>query len=136
VKVFLTRDQLAALSKGVDNILEAYLRKETGGGDFFSAMQQIAAETSVEGGSRGDLQRAGDLLPSFLAALPYKSDFLALDAQEWNARAGSGQQQIINVLENKLLSYRDLAEERQGWIDLGAGSKGLEVYPISLDLLP
>lgn len=136
VKVFLTRNQLAALSKGVENILDAYLRKQTGGGDFFAAMQSIAAETSVEGGSRGAIERAGELLPSFLSALPYRSDFLELDRQEWSSRAGARQQEMINTLESKLRAYRDRAEQRQGWLDLGAEDRGLDVLPLSLNLLP
>ncbi|MEO1456079.1 MAG: vWA domain-containing protein [Pseudomonadota bacterium] len=136
VKVFLTRNQLAALNKGVESILDAYLRKDTGGGDFFAAMQAIAAETSVEGGRSGNLERAGQLLPSFLTALPYRSDFLSLDRKQWGAFGPAGQQQKIDDLRSKLLTYRSLAEERSGWIDLGAGDKGLEVFAVPLDHLP
>ncbi|MGF1554549.1 MAG: vWA domain-containing protein [Paracoccaceae bacterium] len=136
VRVFLTRNQLAALDKGVRSILDAYLSKETGGGDFFDAMQAIAAETSVEGGRRGDLERAGELLPSFLEALPYRSEFLALDERQWSALGPSGQRQKIESLRDKLSAYEARAEARDGWIDLGAGDRGLEVHPLSLNLLP
>ena len=136
VKALLTRDQIAALSKGAQNILDAYLRKATSGGDFFGAIQAIAAETSVEGNRTGDLERVGQLFPSFLAALPYRSAFLQLDEKQWRAEGPGGQTAKIDELKNKLLAYRDLAEQRHGWIDLGAGDKGLELYALSLDLLP
>ncbi|MGF1658883.1 MAG: vWA domain-containing protein [Rubrimonas sp.] len=136
VEAFLTRNQIAALSKGVETILDAYLRKETAGGDFFDAMQAIAAETSVEGAQSGDVKRAGDLLPSFLQALPYRSAILTLDRAQWAAMAGGQQRETIDALQSKLVAYREIAQERTGWIDLGAGDRGLDAYPLSLDLLP
>jgi serine/threonine-protein kinase PpkA len=136
VEAFLTRNQIAALSKGVETILDAYLRKETAGGDFFDAMQAIAAETSVEGAQSGDVKRAGDLLPSLLQALPYRSAILTLDRAQWAAMAGGQQRETIDALQSKLVAYREIAQERTGWIDLGAGDRGLDAYPLSLDLLP
>lgn len=136
VKVFLTRNQLAALNKGVETILEAYLRKDTGGGDFFDALQALSAETSVEGGRTRTVEKAGALLPSFLSALPYRSDFLTLDKAQWQAFGPAGQRQKIDDLQSKLLAYRALAESRTDWKDLGAGDRGLEVTPMQLNLLP
>jgi serine/threonine-protein kinase PpkA len=136
VKVFLTRQQLSALMEGAEAILSAYERQETGGGDFFDQIRAFSAQASVEGAGSRPVERAADLFPSFLAALPYRSDFLELDADSWSMGGPSLQRELTATLESKLAAYRDIAASREGWIDLGSGVRAEDVYPVSLDLLP
>ncbi|MGF1445036.1 MAG: hypothetical protein ACFBRM_02415, partial [Pikeienuella sp.] len=136
VKVFVTRQQLSAMMEGAETILAAYEAQETGGGDFFEMMRSFAAQSAVEGAGARSLDEAGALFPSFLQALPYKSDFLALDADTWSAGGPSRQRELTEVLRNKLLAYRDIAQSEIGWVDLGAGSRAEDVYAVGLELLP
>ncbi|GMG85334.1 hypothetical protein LNKW23_45540 [Paralimibaculum aggregatum] len=136
VKVFVTRQQLSALMEGSEAILMAYESQETGGGDFFALMRSFSAASTVEGAGTRTLQEAGDLFPSFLKALPYKSDLLALDEDTWSASGPSFQREQTEALRNKLRAYRDIAGSEIGWIDLGAGNRAEDVYAVSLELLP
>lgn len=136
VKVFLTRQQLAALMQGAETILEAYERRETGGGDFFEQMQTLAAQTTVEGAGSRTLEEAGDLFPAFLRALPYESDFLELDEESWQSGGATRQRELTELLRSKLRVYRDIAQSQQGWIDLGSGERSEDVYAIGLEYLP
>lgn len=136
VKVFLTRQQLSALMEGAEAILSAYERQETGGGDFFEAIRAFSALASVEGAGSRPIDRAADLFPSFLAALPYRSDFLDLDADTWAMGGPSMQRELTATLTSKLKAYRDIAASRTGWLDLGAGVRAEDVYPVPLGLLP
>ncbi len=136
VKVFLTRQQLSGLVEGSEIILEAYEAQETGGRDFFELMRTFSAQNAVEGAGSRPIAEAGQLFPAFLETLPYRSDFLALDAARWSAGGPSYQRELTDVLRSKLGAYRDIAESQVGWIDLGAGQRSEDVFPVSLSLLP
>jgi serine/threonine-protein kinase PpkA len=136
VKAFLTRNQLSALQQGVDQILTAFRRQETSGKDFFEALQDIAAQTSVEGKRRTGDAAPADLLPSFLKALPYRSEVLRLTQDQWRTFGPSKQSEFSNTLKSKLKAYQEIAADRDNWKDLGAGDRGLDVYPIDLNLFP
>ena len=127
VKVFLTRNQLSALQQGVDQILSAFRRQETSGKDFFEALQDIAAQTSVEGRKRPGDAAPADLLPSLLEALPYRSAVLRLTPDQWRTMGPTGQIEFTRKLESKLRAYREIAADQKAWVDLGAGDRGLEL---------
>ncbi len=136
VKVFLTRQQLSAMMEGAEAILAAYERQETGGRDFFAEMRAFSAQSAVEGAGSRAMAEAGALFPAFLAALPYRSDFLELTPESWAAGGPSRQRELTEALRNKLRAYRDIAASEVGWIDLGAGSRAEDVYAVGLGLLP
>lgn len=136
VKVFLTRQQLSGLAEGAEAILAAYEEQRAGGGDFFRLMRAFSAQNAVEGAGSRPISEAGRLLPAFLEALPYRSDFLALDPQMWSAGGPTFQRELAETLRSKLRAYRDIAGSATGWVDLGAGRRDEDVYAVSLDLLP
>jgi hypothetical protein len=87
---------------------------------------------------RGDFVEIGDsgVLPGYLADLPYKSEMLSLKLDSWLSMPSGAQRALIRDLENRLMMYRDLAQDDRIWLDLGAGDPNLNVFPIPLSQLP
>lgn len=140
VSVFLTRNQLNSLAQGLQRLVdEANAAGTSAAESLFDKLRLLSAATSVDPNRSLDDDSdfvMGKLLPSFLEQLPYRSKVLRLNKQLWLDRGVTGQKEFINELEDKLAAYRRINEDRNNWIDLGAGDPALEVYAIDLDLLP
>ncbi len=141
VNVFLARNQLSSLAQSLDNIIGAAGATAASPQAFFEELQVLAAATAVEGGGRfsgaaSDEVTGADLLPAFLRILPYRSKALTLDRQTWLDFGQTGQTEFLDELRAKRRAYREIYEDTDNWIDLGAGDPALEVYPMSLSLLP
>ena len=141
VNVFLARNQLSALARSLDTIIEAAGLTAASPQAFFEELQLLAAATAVEGGGRlggstGGEVTGADLLPAFLRILPYRSKALSLDRQMWLDMGQTGQTEFLDELRAKRRAYREIYEATDNWIDLGAGDPALEVYPMALSLLP
>lgn len=136
VSVFLTRNQLSTLGKSLQRILDAAKGAQLHPAKFFEQLQALSAQTAANPEQRRfeDIADSG-LIPSYLRLLPYKSQVLRLTAQVWLDWQYSGQQAFIDELEFKLQAYRDI-QSSDAWNNLGGGDAGLDVYPVSLDLLP
>ncbi len=138
VSVFLTRNQLSTLDKQLDVIVDAF---NAGGSsaEFFDRLQQIAAETATDpdavGGS-SDTDAIRTLLPDFLANLPYQSDVLTMDRNDWDGLPDASRSEFIDKIRGKQRVYQDLFNQIDIWKDFGSGNPGLQATPIRLKNLP
>lgn len=138
VSVYLTRNQLSTLDKRLGDVISAF---RSGGQDpqaFFANLQMLAAETSTDPDQlrQGDRATIEAILPSFLAALPYRSQVLRLDQPYWSALSVSQQQEFVEALEAKRKIYADIFGQTEIWADFGSGDPGLQATPVRLTNLP
>jgi len=139
--VFLTRNQLNGLAKSLNEIIVRAKAADVDPGNFFDLLQSLAATTSMDptmegqAGEFSNLSESG-LLPSFLEELPYHSDVLLLNRQQWQDMGLTGREEFIASLEQKLSIYQLINENSQRWLDLGAGDPAMDVYPVPLLYLP
>lgn len=141
VKVYLTRRQVHELAQRLQEIVNVWLGGNRAPREVFGALQQLAATTALAGGGGQQApetidQPFSEVLPSYLRALPYRSDILQLAEQDWSNLGIPGREALMNELQSKLEIYSELVADTAGWQDLGAGNPDLEVYALSLDLLP
>lgn len=138
VSVFLSRNQLSALMESLTLITNSYKAAEKSPDQFFDELQFLAAQTATD----PDLVRQDEsaaireLLPSYLQELPYKSAVLKLNRQYWGSLSVAQRQQLIEELESKILTYRNLYDQTDNWVDFGADDPLLEAYPMPLNRLP
>ncbi len=138
VSVFLTRNQLSTLDKRLSLIVDAFRK----GGDnpkaFFEKLQILAAETSTDPDAPpiDDRNAIRTLLPSFLAALPYRSQALKIDQSYWASISVAQRQEFIEAIDAKRRIYDKTFSQTDLWRDFGSGDPGLEATPIRLVNLP
>jgi serine/threonine-protein kinase PpkA len=106
---------------------------------FFDRLRALAVATATDperyGAGFANIAESG-LLPSYISLLPYKSWVLGLTNDIWRDLGAAGQNEMVIELEKKVRTYQDINEDRRNWTDLGARDPGLEVHPISLEILP
>lgn len=139
--VFLTRNQVNGLAKSLNDIVLRAKAADVDPGSFFDLLQSLAATTSMDptmAGQAGEFSNLAEsgLLPVFLKELPYHSDVLLLDRQQWQDMGLTGREEFIGGLEQKLAVYKLINESIQRWLDLGSGDPALDVYPVPLIYLP
>ena len=139
--VFLTRNQVNGLAKSLNDIVVRAKAADVDPGSFFDLLQSLAATTSLDptmGGQAGEFSNLAEsgLLPSFLEELPYHSDILLLNRQQWQDMGLTGREEFIGGLEQKLAIYQLFNESTERWLDLGSGDPALDVYPVPLIYLP
>ncbi|MNH16061.1 hypothetical protein D3C79_756910 [compost metagenome] len=73
----------------------------------------------------------------YLDGIPYPSEVLSLDQDEWKQMTGAKQQELIRRLNTKLKLYQRYNADVDRWVSLAEGSDpGEHVYPVPLDALP
>ncbi|MBK1646496.1 hypothetical protein CKO25_17960 [Thiocapsa imhoffii] len=139
VRVLLTKAQLSDLVTKLDLISMALDKAELTQMAFFDALSSVSAGTvkNPEQIKNADkLQRAG-LLDAFIESLPYKSEILSLSNEMYAAMTPSERAALQSGLEAKLMLYRAVNEDVDGWVQLNEGDADLDkVYPLHLDALP
>ena len=96
-----------------------------------------AAATSQDPKRFGDdTAEIGDLLPSFLTLLPYKSEVLSLTATDWRAMGASKQDAFVRRLEEKHSFYQSLEADQSKWRKLGSSDPNEAVALVPLRELP
>ncbi len=137
VSVLLSKDQLNTLGSRLGDILPAFKAMEMDASEGWAQLVALSGRLVTDPG-RGDFVEIGDsgVLPGYLADLPYKSEMLSLKLDSWLSMPSGAQRALIRDLENRLMMYRDLAQDDRIWLDLGAGDPNLNVFPIPLSQLP
>jgi serine/threonine-protein kinase PpkA len=139
VDVFLTRNQLNELAQSLDRLVKRAKRALDSPETFFDRLRALAVATATDperyGAGFANIAESG-LLPSYISLLPYKSWVLGLTNDIWRDLGAAGQNEMVIELEKKVRTYQDINEDRRNWTDLGARDPGLEVHPISLEILP
>lgn len=132
VKVLITRNQLGDFTARLKDLVERLDNKQTGALDAFAAIVDVSSRAALD--PNAAVGKA--LMPDYIAALPYKSDFLSMELDEW-ADLGSQQQgEILKTVRDRITLYEDIARTEAGWLDLPGRDGGLAVYPLALDDLP
>jgi serine/threonine-protein kinase PpkA len=128
VAVFMTRAQISDLAERLDEIVTRLDNKEAGYGEFFSTVRDRSGRAVVD-------PKIKVLLPAFLEGLPYRSKFLEMTQDMWEAM-GAGQEDLLQEVRSKITLYRRLTSSREGWLNLSDRSAENQVYPLPLTLLP
>jgi serine/threonine-protein kinase PpkA len=141
VTVLLTKNQLSDLSQRLKVILDQAQRtKRTGARDFFQSILAAAAQTSRDPTrfSKKPSQNLGELgiLAEFLDDLPYRSDIMRLNEEDWYRLSVGEQQAIVNSLKSKIKRYKQIHDDIANWATFGAIEPGDAVYRVPLSLMP
>jgi serine/threonine-protein kinase PpkA len=141
VGVLLTKNQLSDLSQRLKVILnQAQRTKRTGAKDFFQSILAAAAQTSRDPTqfSRKPSQNLGELgiLAEFLDDLPYRSNIMRLNEEDWYRLSVGEQQAIVNGLKSKIKRYTQIHDDIANWATFGATEPGDAVYRVPLTLMP
>ncbi len=139
VRVLVTRDQLSSLAQGLDNVIQALMRAEVTQMQFFEALQNVsgqAMKNPEDIAQASQLSETG-LLPSFIQALPYRSDILSLSDEMFASMTAEQRSQLEWNILAKLEQYRAINEQVDVWFRLNETDPDREmVYPLHLDYLP
>ena len=137
VSVLLSKDQLNTLGSRLGDILPAIKAMEVDASEGWAQLVALSGRLATDPG-RGDFVEISDsgVLPGYLDDLPYKSEMLSMNLDDWVTLGSTAQRDLIKDIENRLMMYRDLAQDDRIWLDLGAGDPNLNVFPIPLSQLP
>jgi hypothetical protein len=141
VRVLLTKAQLSDLSSIVRKIVDAANASLVSPADMFAQLRSIAATmgrdpNDLRGPNAQKLGQMG-LLDEYLEGLPYKSDVLGLDEDQWKSMSVAAQTQFMIRLNTKLKQYQAFNADPDSWVSLAKGSDPSEfVYPVPLEALP
>jgi serine/threonine-protein kinase PpkA len=139
VAVLLTKSQLSDLSRSIGIIMDNAMRtKKTGATDFFqgilNASTHLTRDPNMPIGKK-TLTELG-LISEFLEGLPYKSEIMSLNEDDWYRMTVGEQTQFINRLKSRLDRYREYDRDRDAWEDFGLNDSGDWVCRIPLNVLP
>jgi serine/threonine-protein kinase PpkA len=141
VRVLITKNQLSNLQETLEAIFEAGERTTMSAKDFFAQLRGAAAALARDPDkiSAPQVRRLADvgLVGEWLDDLPYTSQVMNLTEARWLSRSYAQQQEVLDVIEEKIRLYRRIHDDTDRWIDLsGRASKGESVTTIPLDALP
>ena len=137
--VLLTKTQLSDLRDRVNEIIDAMLRVEVGGQDFF---KELHAVVTIGGRDPGRIRESRTLMesnqfPDFLTGLPYKSKIMGMTKDDWREMGADRANQYRNEIVSKVGYYAEIYKDATKWQKLNAGSdSGEYVTPIPIDMLP
>ncbi|MEO8614386.1 MAG: vWA domain-containing protein [Luteolibacter sp.] len=137
--VLLTKTQLSDLRDRVNNIIDAMLRVEVGGQDFF---KELNAVVTIGGRDPGRIRDARTLMdsghfPDFLTGLPYKSKIMGMTKDDWREMGADQANQYRNEIVSKVQFYAEIYKDATKWQKLNSNSEsGDYVTPIPIDMLP
>jgi uncharacterized protein YdbL (DUF1318 family) len=137
--VLLTKAQLSDLRDRVNEILDAMLRVEVGGQDFF---KELHAVVTIGGRDPGRIRDArnlmqADFFPDFLAGLPYKSKIMGMTKDDWREMGADRANQYRNEIVSKVQYYSEIYKDGTKWQKLNQNADSGEfVTPVPIDMLP
>jgi serine/threonine-protein kinase PpkA len=132
VKVLITRNQLSDFTARLRDLVTRLDTKQTGALDAFSTIVDVSSRASVD--PNAAVGQA--LMPDYIARLPYKSDFLSMELEEWADLGAQQQGEILKTVKDRINLFEEIAQTEAGWLDLPGRNGGLAVYPLALDDLP
>jgi serine/threonine-protein kinase PpkA len=141
VRVLITKNQLSNLQETLEAIFAAGTRTTMSAKDFFTQLRGAAATLARDPDrvSAPQVQRLADvgLVGEWLDDLPYTSQIMNLTDARWLGLSYAQQQEVLDVIEEKIRLYERIHDDTDRWIDLDAGaSKGEAVSTLPLDALP
>ena len=141
VRVMISKNQLSNLQETLQAIFAAGERTQLSTKDFFDQLRGAAAALARDPDQVGPLQvkRLGDLglVGAWLDGLPYTSQVMNLTQERWVARSYAEQQEVLDVIEEKIALYRKIHDDTDRWISLNPRAPpGESVTTVPLDALP
>ncbi len=141
VRVLISKNQLSNLQETLEAIFAAGERTTMSAKDFFGQLRGAAAALARDPDKVSALQvkRLADvgLVGEWLDDLPYTSQIMNLTESRWLSRSYAEQQEVLDVIEEKIRLYRRIHDDTDRWVDLsGRASKGDSVTTMPLDALP
>jgi len=139
VRVLINKKQIDSLRKVLQEIMTAGRRGIIGGEKFFDALQAVPSVASRAGDQIKNAKSLADtdLVPEFMADLPYKSQIMSMSNELWSNWSLDQQEEFLNQVDAKIKLYVAIHDEPKGWIALHKGDDPDEhVYPLSLTALP
>ncbi len=141
VAVLLTKNQLSDLQRQLKIIIDQAERtKKTDSKDFFqgilSASAQMARDPAAFSKKPGQNLRETGVLGEFLDGLPYKSDIMLLQEEDWYRMSVGEQTAFINRLRSRIARYEEYDKDRSNWESFGSPNAGDWVYRVPLSMLP
>lgn len=137
--VLLTKTQLSDLRDRVNEIIDAMLKVEVGGQDFF---KELHAVVTIGGRDPGRIKDSRTLMesnhfPDFLHGLPYKSKIMGMTGDDWREMGADRANQYRNEIVSKVSYYAEIYKDGTKWQKLNEKSdSGEYVTPIPIDMLP
>jgi hypothetical protein len=137
--VLLTKTQISDLRDRVNEIIDAMLKSELSGRDFF---RELHAVVTIGGRDPGRISESKTLMesdhfPDFLSGLPYKSKIMGMTKDDWREMTADGLNQYRNEIVSKVGYYAEIYKDASKWHRLNSNADaGENVTPIPLDMLP
>jgi len=141
VRVMLSKNQLSNLQETLEAIFAAGEQTFMGAQDFFEQLRGAAAALARDPDrvNQVEVKRLADVgvVGVWLEGLPYTSQIMNLTEARWLARSYAEQQEVFDVIEEKLRLYRRIHDETDRWIPLSPEAPpGEAVTTMPLDSLP
>ncbi|WP_295384037.1 vWA domain-containing protein [uncultured Thiodictyon sp.] len=141
VRVMITKNQLSNLQETLQAIFTAGEKTQASAKSFFDQLRGAAAALARDPDKVNQLQvkRLADvgLVGAWLEGLPYTSQIMNLTQEIWVSRSYAEQQEVLDVIEEKIKLYRKIHDETDRWIGLNPQSPpGESVTTVPLDSLP
>ncbi len=141
VRVMISKNQLSNLQETLEAIFAAGERTQMSAKDFFDQLRGAAAALARDPDKVNQVQvkRLADvgLVGAWLDGLPYTSQIMNLTQERWIARSYAEQQEVLDVIEEKIKLYRKVHDETDRWIGLSPEAPpGEAVTTLPLDSLP
>lgn len=141
VRVLMTKNQLSNLQETLEEIFAAATRTTMSAKDFFLQLRGAAATLArtPEQVTAPQVRRLADvgLVGEWLGDLPYTSQVMNLTEARWLGLSYAQQQEVLDVIEEKIRLYQRIHDDTDRWIDLdGRSTKGEAVTTVPLDALP
>ena len=141
VRVMISKNQLSNLQETLQAIFAAGEKTKLSTKDFFDQLRGAAAALARDPDkvNQADVKRLGDLglVGAWLDGLPYTSQVMNLTQKIWVERSYAEQQEVLDVVEEKIALYRKIHDDTDRWISLNPQAPpGESVTTVPLDALP
>ena len=140
IRLLVSRKQLSDLYEGLNDIIREGEDLEPL--TFFqrvlaASTERMRAQGRVATGSDGRSIADAALLGELLEGLPYRSQIMSMDSDTWLGMGIASQQEIIDVLYEKVSNYEKIIATVDNWVRLSPEQTDDEaVYPMLLEDLP
>jgi serine/threonine-protein kinase PpkA len=139
VHVLVSRKDLDELTRGLQDLVDAYEGAKLTNETFFKTLQAMTTLRGLDGGdvSKATALARTNLLPRWIESLPYKSQITAMKFSDFEDMTADKSQQLQAKLRSLITTYKSIAERQDSWVRLNEVMKYEDhVYPLLLDNLP
>jgi serine/threonine-protein kinase PpkA len=141
ITVLLTKRQLDSLGNSIKDIIDSakMSAEDSNSSQFFDQIISLAANTLRDPEklqSGGNITQLGDALPEFLDGLPYVSDVMSLNLQDWIAKSSDQRDAFVRNLESKYRLYQEYHNDSENWLSFDGASSADALFRVPLSSLP